>query len=54
VDGGIVFLSWRTRGTRILGVLWIILLVLMWLLIMAAVALSIWLPHWKLLEGLSR
>jgi type II secretory pathway component PulF len=54
VDGGIVFLSWRRQGTRILGILWIILLIVAWLLIMGVVALGLWLAHSKLLEGLSR
>jgi type II secretory pathway component PulF len=54
VDGAIVFLSWRRRGTRILGVLWVILVIALWLLVMTAVALAIGLPYLKLQESLSR
>jgi type II secretory pathway component PulF len=54
LDGGVVFLCWQRRGTRILGVLWILLLVLLWLLIMAVVILGIWLVHLKLMQSLAR
>jgi type II secretory pathway component PulF len=54
VDGAIVFLCWSKRGTRILGVLWIILLIAVWSLFAVFVVFSVWLAYLKLVEGLAR
>jgi len=54
LDGAIVFLCWSRKGTRILGVLWIILLIAVWLLFAVFVGFCLWLAYIKLLEGLSR
>jgi len=54
VDGAIVFWCWSGKSIKILGVLWIILLVMFWLLFMGFAAFSVWLPYLKLQEGLAR
>ena len=54
LDAAIVYLCWQQKGTRIVGLLWLILVTLLWLLVAAIVGFSLWLPHLKLLEGLSR
>jgi type II secretory pathway component PulF len=54
LDGAIVFLCWSRKGTRILGVLWIILLIAVWLLFAVFAGFCLWLAYSKLLEGLSR
>jgi type II secretory pathway component PulF len=54
LDGAIVFWCWSRKSTRILGVLWIMLLVMFWFLFMGVAAFSVWLPYLKLQEGLSR
>jgi type II secretory pathway component PulF len=54
LDGGIVFLCWPRRGTRILGILWVILLIVLWLLVMAFVASSLLLADLKFQQALGR
>jgi hypothetical protein len=54
VDGAIVYWCWSRRHTRIVGVLWIILLILVWLLFAGVAAFCLSLAHLKLQEGLSR
>jgi type IV pilus assembly protein PilC len=54
LDGAIVFLCWQRRSTRIVGILWVLLLLVLWLVMMAAAALLIGLAYFKLQEGLSR
>jgi type II secretory pathway component PulF len=54
LDGAIVFWCWTRKGTRILGILWIILWIVLWMLFAAFVAFGLWLAYVKLLEALSR
>jgi hypothetical protein len=54
LDGAIVFWCWSRKGTRVLGVLWIILWLILWLLLAVIVGFSLGLPHLKLMESLSR
>jgi len=54
VDGAIVYWCWSRKSTRIVGVLWIILLILFWLLFVGFAALGLWFAHLKLQEALAR
>ncbi len=54
LDGAVVYLCWRRRGTRVLAILWIVFVIVLWLLVVAFVALGIWLAESKLQQGLAR
>jgi type II secretory pathway component PulF len=54
LDGGVLLLAWLKSGTRILGVLWFLLVAMVPTLFMMIASFSLWLAYNKLLENLSR
>jgi hypothetical protein len=54
LDGAVLVLAWVKPGTRVLAILWFLLVAMLPTLYLMIASYSLWLAHNKLMENLSR